>query len=81
MTGNSMRPRVMWLPVRIAAVHQTGEYHFHKDIRRYVTPAPFGVEVFSRRCSHYFIHCFSCPNQNLDALPNLHEHVTVILEI
>ncbi len=39
MTGNSMRPRVMWLLVRIAAVHQTGEYHFHKDIRRYVTPA------------------------------------------
>src|SRR6266478_1427269 len=27
------------------------------------------------------IHCLSCRNQNLDALPNLHQYVAVLLQI
>ena len=56
----SLPRRVMRLPICIAAVNQTGEYHSYKNIWRYVTPAPLGVEVFSRRCGHCFIHCRSC---------------------
>src|SRR5438445_11092914 len=77
----SLHRRVMLLPICVAVVSQTGEYHYYKNIRRYVTMAPLGVEVFSRRCGHCFIHCLSCSNQYLDALPNLHEHVPILFEL
>src|ERR1700730_4032410 len=76
--GYSLRRGLMRLPICIA-VNQTGEYHSYKDIRGYVTPTPLGVAVFSGRCAHCFLHCLSCPDQNLNALPNLHQHVTVVL--
>src|SRR5882724_4182870 len=46
-----------WLATRTAGVNQAAEYHFRKNIRGYVTTAPFGVEVFSRRCGHCFLYC------------------------
>ena len=59
---HSLLWRVIWLPIWIAAVNQTGEYHSYKNIRRSVTTTPLGVEVFSRRCSHCFIDCLPCGN-------------------
>ncbi len=69
------------LPLSVPAVRETGEYHPYKNIRRYITPAPLGVEVFSWCCGYCFVYRLSGSNQCLDALPDLHEHVTIVLEI
>src|ERR1700730_13589933 len=71
----------MRLTTDAAGVSQAAEYDFYENIRRHVTAAPCGVEVFSRCRSHYFICRLSRRNQQLDALPNLHQHVTIVLQI
>src|SRR6266851_4597576 len=60
---------------------ETAEYHSRKNIRGDVTTAPLGVEVFCRRSGHGFIDCLACGNQGLDTLSNLHQHVTVVLQV
>src|SRR5579859_5288945 len=72
--------RVMELPAR-AGVSQTAEYHFGEDFRGHVTTTPLGIEILGRRRRDHFIHRFSCCDQVLDPLPNLHQHVTVTLQI
>ena|ERR1700686_3943970 len=64
-----------------AGAGQTAEYHFCEDFRRHVTTTPLGVELFGGRTCHYFIHRLSCGDEILNALPNLHQHATVILQI
>src|SRR5258708_29191342 len=70
-----------WLAICAVSVRQAAEYHFYKNIRGYVSTTPFGVEVFSRCCGHCFVYCLSCCNQIHDALPNLHQHIAVVLQI
>jgi hypothetical protein len=65
----------------IARRLQAAEYHFCEDFRGDVTTTPSGIEVFGWRSRDHFIHCFSCCDEILNALLNLHQHVTVILQI
>jgi hypothetical protein len=64
-----------------AGASQAAEYHFCEDIRGHVTTTPFGVEIFGWRSGDHFIHGLSRRDQNLDALPNLHQYVAVLLQI
>jgi hypothetical protein len=38
-----------------AALNQAAVYDLGKDIRRYVSITPSGIEVFGRRGGHYFV--------------------------
>ena len=78
--ANPFRPRVMRLPTR-TALSQAAEYELGKDVRSHVATTVFGIEVFGRRGSHCFVHGLSCHSQRLDALPNLHQHVTIVFQI
>src|ERR1700692_844972 len=75
------RMLVMRLSTRTVGVSHTAEYHFYEDFRGHVTTTPSGVEIFGRCSRDHFVHCFSCCDEILNALPKLHQHVTAILQI
>src|ERR1700756_1686694 len=60
---------------------QAAKYHFCKDFRSTVTFTPLCIELFGGGSRYYFIHRLPCCDEILNALPNLHQHVTVILQI
>src|SRR5258708_33687702 len=83
-TSNLRTSRLSSLRLSVVAVssscaRQAAEHHFCKNIRGYITATPFGIEVLSRRSGHRFTHRLPFRDQNLDALPNLSQHVAVSL--
>src|SRR5258708_22427727 len=72
--------REMQLSARAVAC-QTAEHHFCEDFRGHVTTSPFGIEIFGWRGPDHLIHCLSCCDEILNSLPNLQQHVTIILQI
>ena len=71
---------VTQLRTRLRASH-AAEYHFREGFGSHVTTGPSGIEILGGHGRDHFIHRFSCCDEILNPVPDLHQHVTVVLQI